>query len=71
VENYSIRFHHFNFEVKIENPISRDSRVSLFFAELKEIFGKKYYFCSPLEQNENGTNPLLYESNSEIFVVLS
>jgi hypothetical protein len=70
VENYCNVFHHFNFKVKIENPITSVSRVSLFFAEIREMFGQKYYFCSPLESDsENGTNPFLSESNSEIFLV--
>lgn len=54
VEHYSKIFHHFNFFVKITDPSSSDSRVALFFAEVKEIFGRTYYFCCPLEQNENG-----------------
>ncbi|XP_047059550.1 uncharacterized protein LOC124666248 isoform X2 [Lolium rigidum] len=51
VENYCNVFHHFNFKVKIENPITNVSRVSVFFAELREMFGQKYYFCSPLESD--------------------
>lgn len=54
VEYYHKVFHHYNFTVKIESPRSSDSRVALFFAEVKEIFGRKYYFCCPIEPNENG-----------------
>ncbi|XBI54490.1 hypothetical protein VPH35_036509 [Triticum aestivum] len=54
VEYHHKVFHHYNFTVKIESPSSSDSRVALFFAEVKEIFGRKYYFCCPLEPNENG-----------------
>ncbi|VAH45159.1 unnamed protein product [Triticum turgidum subsp. durum] len=54
VEYYHKVFHHYNFTVMIESPRSSDSRVALFFPEVKEIFGRKYYFCCPLEPNENG-----------------
>ncbi|KAM3365611.1 hypothetical protein ACQJBY_015362 [Aegilops geniculata] len=54
VEYHHKVFHHYNFTVKIESPRSSDSRVALFIAEVKEIFGRKYYFCCPLEPNENG-----------------
>uniref|UniRef100_A0ACD5UZS3 Uncharacterized protein n=1 Tax=Avena sativa TaxID=4498 RepID=A0ACD5UZS3_AVESA len=47
VENYNKIFHHYNFSVKITDPSSSDSKVALFFAEVKEIFGKANYFCCP------------------------
>ncbi|CAL5006268.1 unnamed protein product [Urochloa decumbens] len=54
VEDYNKVFHHYNFKVKMRKPDSADWTVRLYFAEVKEIFGRKYYFCCPLEPNENG-----------------
>ncbi|XP_062198281.1 uncharacterized protein LOC133901004, partial [Phragmites australis] len=54
VESYDKFIHHYNFTVRMKTPSSVDWIVELFFAEVKEIFGRKYYFCCPLEPNENG-----------------
>nr|XP_051180329.1 uncharacterized protein LOC127294530 isoform X4 [Lolium perenne] len=54
VECYFKIFHHFNFTVKTKHPSSDDWKSITYFAELKEIFGEKYYFCCPLESSENG-----------------
>ncbi|CAO2046511.1 unnamed protein product [Urochloa humidicola] len=53
VENYHEIFHHFNFTIKMKVG-SADWTSALFFAEVKEIFRRKIYFCSPLEMYENG-----------------
>ncbi|KAF8665982.1 hypothetical protein HU200_054071 [Digitaria exilis] len=45
VEDYNKLFHHYNFKVKMRKPYLVDWT----------IFGRKYYFCCPLEPNENGT----------------
>ncbi|XP_047091164.1 uncharacterized protein LOC124703004 [Lolium rigidum] len=54
VECYFKIFHHFNFTVKTKLPSSDDWESRTYFAELKEMFGEKYYFCCPLESSENG-----------------
>ncbi|RCV07217.1 hypothetical protein SETIT_1G226700v2 [Setaria italica] len=54
VENYHKIFHHFNFTVKMKVNGSADWTSALFFAEVKEIFRQKIYFCTPLELYENG-----------------
>ncbi|TVU23826.1 hypothetical protein EJB05_26209 [Eragrostis curvula] len=54
VENYNKIFHHYNFTVMMKKPNSVDWVVTLYFAEVKQIFGRKYYFCCRLEPNENG-----------------
>ncbi|TVU16934.1 hypothetical protein EJB05_32938 [Eragrostis curvula] len=54
VENYNHIFHHFNFTVKMKTTDSADWTSVLYFAEVKEIFGHKIYFCCPLEPEENG-----------------
>ncbi|KQJ88247.1 uncharacterized protein LOC100844924 [Brachypodium distachyon] len=54
VECYYKIFHHYNFSVKVKDPSSVDWTVTMYFAEVKEIFGRKYYFCRPLESTENG-----------------
>jgi hypothetical protein len=33
-----------------------DWKVKLYFAEVKEVLGKKYYLCYPLDPNENGNS---------------
>jgi hypothetical protein len=40
-------------------PSSDDWKLETYFAEVKEIFGEKFYFCCPLESNENGIKPYL------------
>ncbi|XP_047045908.1 uncharacterized protein LOC124650419 [Lolium rigidum] len=54
VENYCKIFHHFNFTVKMKKHGSSEWTSTLYFAEVKEIFRRKIYFCCPLEQHENG-----------------
>ncbi|TVU23837.1 hypothetical protein EJB05_26220, partial [Eragrostis curvula] len=54
VKNYNEIMHHYNFTVMMKKPTSVDWVVTLYFAEVKHIFGRKYYFCCPLEPNENG-----------------
>ncbi|TVU23825.1 hypothetical protein EJB05_26208, partial [Eragrostis curvula] len=54
VESYQKVFHHYNFKIRIKRPTSVDWTVELYFGEVKKIFGRKYYFCCPLEPNESG-----------------
>ncbi|TVU40492.1 hypothetical protein EJB05_13959 [Eragrostis curvula] len=54
VENYDHIFHHFNFTVMMKRAGSADWTSVLYFAEVKEIFRRKMYFCCPLEPEENG-----------------
>ncbi|KAM0883287.1 hypothetical protein ACQ4PT_031713 [Festuca glaucescens] len=54
VENYCKIFHHFNFTVKMKKHGSSEWTSTLYFAEVKEIFRRKLYFCCPLKQHENG-----------------
>ena len=49
VEDYNKVFHHYNFKVKMRKSDSADWTVTLYFAEVKEIYGRKYCFCCPLE----------------------
>ncbi|KAK3145068.1 hypothetical protein QOZ80_4AG0322580 [Eleusine coracana subsp. coracana] len=53
VENYNHIFHHFNFTIKMKTTGSADWISVLYFAEVKEIYGRKIYFCCPLEPGEN------------------
>uniref|UniRef100_K3ZMU1 DUF3615 domain-containing protein n=1 Tax=Setaria italica TaxID=4555 RepID=K3ZMU1_SETIT len=54
VEDYHNIFHHYNFTVKLKKVNSDDWVSALYFAEVKQMFGRKSYFCCPLEPNENG-----------------
>jgi hypothetical protein len=63
VEDHNEVFHHYNFKVKTREPDSADWTVRLYFAEVKEIFGRKYYFCWPLEPNEDGINSCLMKQS--------
>ncbi|CAL5007930.1 unnamed protein product [Urochloa decumbens] len=54
VENYHNVFHHYNFTMKLKKANSDDWIGALYFAEVKQTFGRKSYFCCPLEPNENG-----------------
>uniref|UniRef100_A0A0D3HPF6 DUF3615 domain-containing protein n=1 Tax=Oryza barthii TaxID=65489 RepID=A0A0D3HPF6_9ORYZ len=54
VESYFQNFHHYNFNVKIKKHDSDEWSESMYFAEVKMIFRRKYYFCCPLEPRENG-----------------
>jgi hypothetical protein len=47
---------------------SADWTSALFFAEVKEIFRRKFYFCSPLELYENGMKIIVLVSWSLIDV---
>jgi hypothetical protein len=47
--------------VKTKLPSSDDWESRTYFAELKEMFGEKYYFCCPLESSENGIYSYLKE----------
>ncbi|XP_062182766.1 uncharacterized protein LOC133886881 [Phragmites australis] len=47
-------FHHYNFTIMMKMPNSVDWTVELYFAEMKEMFRRKFYFCCPLKPNENG-----------------
>ncbi|KAF8665984.1 hypothetical protein HU200_054073 [Digitaria exilis] len=54
VENYHKIFHHYNFTVKLKKADSDDWIGALYFAEVKQMLGRKSYFCCALEPNENG-----------------
>ncbi|KAK3120637.1 hypothetical protein QOZ80_9AG0691260 [Eleusine coracana subsp. coracana] len=54
VESYNKVFHHYNFRVMMRKSSSANWTVGLHFAEVKQIFGRKYYFCCPLEEDEDG-----------------
>ncbi|TVU02621.1 hypothetical protein EJB05_51863 [Eragrostis curvula] len=54
VESYQKVFHHYNFKIRMKFPSSDCWAVELYFGEVKEIFGRKFYFCCPLEPNESG-----------------
>uniref|UniRef100_A0A0E0J503 DUF3615 domain-containing protein n=1 Tax=Oryza nivara TaxID=4536 RepID=A0A0E0J503_ORYNI len=54
VESYLQNFHHYNFNVKIKKHDSDEWNESMYFAEVKMILRRKYYFCCPLEPRENG-----------------
>ncbi|TVU23813.1 hypothetical protein EJB05_26195 [Eragrostis curvula] len=54
VESYNKVFHHYNFKVMMKVPSSVDWILELYFAEVKQILGRKYYFCCPLEPDEDG-----------------
>jgi hypothetical protein len=54
VENYMKVFHHYNFKVRMKMLGSVEWTEELYFGEVKEIFGRKFYFCCPLEPNESG-----------------
>jgi hypothetical protein len=47
-------FHHYNFKVRVKIPTSVEWTEELYFGEVKEIFGRKIYFCCLLEPNESG-----------------
>uniref|UniRef100_A0ACD5X2R0 Uncharacterized protein n=1 Tax=Avena sativa TaxID=4498 RepID=A0ACD5X2R0_AVESA len=54
VECYFKIFNHYNFTMEVKLPSSDDWESRTYFAEVKEIFGEPYYFCCPLESDENG-----------------
>ncbi|XP_044344292.1 uncharacterized protein [Triticum aestivum] len=53
MESYDHTFHHFNFTVKMEKS-GGDSSSTPFFAEVKEIHGRKYYSCYELSSYDDG-----------------
>uniref|UniRef100_A0A0D9XNS2 DUF3615 domain-containing protein n=1 Tax=Leersia perrieri TaxID=77586 RepID=A0A0D9XNS2_9ORYZ len=54
VDGYTKNFHHFNFTIK-EKPKNSDIWNSqLYFAEVKQLAGVKYYFCCLLGSSDNG-----------------
>ncbi|KAK3120640.1 hypothetical protein QOZ80_9AG0691320 [Eleusine coracana subsp. coracana] len=54
VENSRKVFHHYNFKIRMKMPAAVEWTKELYFGEVKEIFGTKFYFCCPLEPNESG-----------------
>ncbi|XP_044344296.1 uncharacterized protein [Triticum aestivum] len=53
MESCDHTFHHFNFTVKMEKS-GGDSSSTPFFAEVKEIHGRKYYSCYELSSHDDG-----------------
>ncbi|KAM3328579.1 hypothetical protein ACQJBY_025991 [Aegilops geniculata] len=51
--SYDHTFHHFNFTIKMEKS-GGDSSSTPFFAEVKEIHGRKYYSCYELSSYDDG-----------------
>ncbi|KAE8769318.1 hypothetical protein D1007_59114 [Hordeum vulgare] len=55
VETHDKMFHHYNFTVKMKEAGSdKWSSSTLYFAQVKEMYGRKFYFCYPLDPNEDG-----------------
>uniref|UniRef100_A0ACD5TBW2 Uncharacterized protein n=1 Tax=Avena sativa TaxID=4498 RepID=A0ACD5TBW2_AVESA len=54
VETYEKTFHHYNFTVKTKQAGSDKWSSTLYFAQVKEMYGRKYYFCYPLDPFEEG-----------------
>ncbi|GJN05036.1 hypothetical protein PR202_ga22632 [Eleusine coracana subsp. coracana] len=54
VENSRKVFQHYNFKIRMKMPAAVEWTKELYFGEVKEIFGTKFYFCCPLEPNESG-----------------
>ncbi|KAM0915359.1 hypothetical protein ACQ4PT_010902 [Festuca glaucescens] len=54
VETYEKIFHHYNFTVKMKQAGSDKWSSTLYFAQVKEMYGQKYYFCYPLDPFEDG-----------------
>ena len=55
VESYDHTFHHFNFTVKMKKPDGDDWSSTPYFAQVKEIYGRKYYTCYELSSYDDGT----------------
>uniref|UniRef100_J3N7S4 Uncharacterized protein n=1 Tax=Oryza brachyantha TaxID=4533 RepID=J3N7S4_ORYBR len=49
----TIKFPHYNFNGKMKKHNSDDCTDTMYLAEVKMIFRRKYYFCCPLEPLEN------------------
>ncbi|XBI01412.1 hypothetical protein VPH35_130191 [Triticum aestivum] len=54
VETYDKTFHHYNFTVRMKEAVSDKWSSTLYFAQAKEMYGRKFYFCYPLDPNEDG-----------------
>ncbi|KAM0897290.1 hypothetical protein ACQ4PT_022652 [Festuca glaucescens] len=54
VETCEKIFHHYNFTVKTKQAGSDKWSSTLYFAQVKEMYGQKYYFCYPLDPFEDG-----------------
>ncbi|XP_044449290.1 uncharacterized protein [Triticum aestivum] len=54
VESYDHTFHHFNFTVKMKKPDGDDWSSTPYFAQVKEIYGRKYYTCYELSSYDDG-----------------
>lgn len=54
VETYEKIFHHYNFTVKTKQAGSDKWSSTLYFAQVKEMYGQKHYFCYPLDPFEDG-----------------
>uniref|UniRef100_A0A8R7R642 DUF3615 domain-containing protein n=1 Tax=Triticum urartu TaxID=4572 RepID=A0A8R7R642_TRIUA len=55
VETYDKTFHHYNFTVRMKKAGSdKWASSTLYFAQVKEMYGQKFYFCYPLDPNEDG-----------------
>ena len=47
-------FHHYNFSVKMKQAGSDKWSSVLYFAQVKEMYGRKFYLCYPLDPFEDG-----------------
>ncbi|KAF2911919.1 hypothetical protein DAI22_11g217000 [Oryza sativa Japonica Group] len=54
VDAYQKIFHHYNFTVKMKKPTSEDWSVTCYFAEVKQVYGKKFYLCWPVKSHDDG-----------------
>lgn len=54
VESYNHIFHHFNFTVKMKKSSETQWSSKLYFAEVKEVYGRKYYSCYELDSYDDG-----------------
>ncbi|KAM3191818.1 hypothetical protein ACQJBY_069199 [Aegilops geniculata] len=54
VETHEKMFHHYNFSVRMKEAGSDKWSSTLYFAQVKEMYGRKFYFCYPLDPNEDG-----------------
>ncbi|CAM0874079.1 unnamed protein product [Alopecurus aequalis] len=54
VESHHHIFHHFNFTVKTKKNSDGHWSSALYFAEVKEVYGRKYYSCYELDSYDDG-----------------
>ena len=54
VDAYQKIFHHYNFTVKMKKPTSEYWSVTCYFAEVKQVYGKKFYLCWPVKSHDDG-----------------